>query len=300
MTPAQLRRGVVLLVLLSLGWGLNWPAMKILLAEMPVWTFRALCMVIGGVALMSFAALKRQRVRLLPGEVRPVLISSFFNMVCWNILSGYGISLIEAGRAAIIGYTMPLWAAVLGPLLLQEKLTRDRIIGLALGMAGLLVLLSQDFGALGRSPVGVLAMLGAAFCWALGMTLTKRFGVGLPVLSFSAWQLTFAAPFIIVGAFVLEGPPNFAALSTDAWLALAYAIGIAVLICTWLWFSILTLLPAVLASIGTLGIPAVGLLSSALLLHEPLGWRQLLALGLVASGLVVVLVLPALRRPATP
>ena len=132
------------------------------------------------------------------------------------------------------------------------------------------------------------------------MVLTKRFRLSLPVLSFSAWQLAFAAPFIIAGAFAFEGPPNLQALSTDAWLALAYAIGIAVLFCTWLWFSILTLLPAVLASIGTLGIPVVGLVSSALLLHEPLGWRQFLALGLVAAGLAVVLVLPALRRPALP
>ncbi|MND05734.1 hypothetical protein D3C83_267060 [compost metagenome] len=53
-----------------------------------------------------------------------------------------------------------------------------------------------------------------------------------------------------------------------------------------------------LASIGTLGIPVIGLLSSALLLGEPLGWRQFLALALVAAGLVVVLVLPALRRQA--
>lgn len=295
MTPAQLRRGVVLLVLLSLGWGLNWPAMKILLAEMPVWTFRALCMVIGSAGLMAFAALTRQRIRLLPGEAMPVLVTSLFNMVAWNILSGYGISLIEAGRAAIIGYTMPIWAAVLGPLLLHEKLTRDRLVGLGLGTAGLLVLLAEDFGALGRSPTGTLAMLGAAFCWALGLTLTKRYRLTLPVLSYSAWQVTFAAPFIIAGTFLFEGTPNLQALSTDAWLALAYAIGIAVLICTWLWFSILTLLPAVLASIGTLGIPAVGLVSSALILHEPLGWRQVTALALVAAGLAVVLVLPALR-----
>jgi len=296
LSPAQLRRGVVLLALLSLTWGLNWPAMKILLAEMPVWTFRAICMVVGGAGLLALAALTRQRVRLLPGEAWPVLVTSLFNMVGWNILSGYGISLIEAGRAAIIGYTMPLWAAVLGPLLLSEKLTLDRLVGLGLGAAGLLVLLAEDFAALGRSPLGTLAMLGAAFCWALGLTLTKRYRLAMPVLTFSAWQLGFAAPFIVAGAFVFDGPPNLQALSTDAWLALAYAIGVAVLLATWLWFSILTLLPAVLASIGTLGIPVVGLVSSALLLHEPLGWRQVVALGLVAAGLVVVLVLPALRR----
>ena len=71
MSPAQLRRGIVLLALLSLGWGLNWPAMKILLAEMPVWTFRSICMVVGGIGLLAMAALTRQRVRLLPGEPWP-------------------------------------------------------------------------------------------------------------------------------------------------------------------------------------------------------------------------------------
>jgi drug/metabolite transporter (DMT)-like permease len=298
LSAQQLRRGVVLLALLSLFWGLNWPAMKILLAEMPVWTFRALCLVIGGAGLLATAALLRLRVRLRPGEAWPVFITCLFNMVGWNILSGYGISLIEAGRAAIIGYTMPLWSAVLGPLLLHEKLTRDGLIGLALGVGGLTVLLAEDLSALGRSPLGTLAMLAAAFSWSLGLVLTKRYRLTLPVLSFSGWQLAFAAPFVVAGALVIDGPPDFHGLSTDAWLALTYAIVIAVLICTWLWFSILSLLPAVLASIGTLGIPVVGLLSSALLLNEPLGWRQFLALALVAGGLVVVLVLPALRRQA--
>jgi drug/metabolite transporter (DMT)-like permease len=218
-------------------------------------------------------------------------------MIGWHLLSGYGISLIEAGRAAIIGYTMPLWAAVLGPLLLDERLTANRIVGLGLGTAGLLVLLSEDLAALGRSPTGTLAMLAAAFTWALGLVLTKRYRLAMPVLSFAGWQLAFASPFVVAGALAIEGWPSFA-LSTDAWLALVYAIAVAMLFCHWLWFSIVALLPAVLASIGTLGIPVVGLLSSAVLLGEPLGWRQFLALALVAGGLAVVLVLPALRRQA--
>jgi drug/metabolite transporter (DMT)-like permease len=297
LSAQQLRRGVVLLALLSLFWGLNWPAMKLVLAEMPVWTFRALCLVIGGAGLLATAALLGQRVRLLPGEIRPVFVCCLFNMIGWHLLSGYGISLIEAGRAAIIGYTMPLWAAVLGPLMLSERLTADRLVGLALGTAGLLVLLTEDLGALGRSPLGTLAMLGAAFTWALGLVLTKGYRLSLPVLSFAGWQLAFASPFVVAGALAIEGWPSFA-LSTDAWLALIYAIVVAMLFCHWLWFSIVALLPAVLASIGTLGIPVVGLLSSALLLGEPLGWRQFLALALVAAGLAVVLVLPALRRQA--
>jgi len=296
LSPAQLRRGAILLVLLSLGWGMNWPAMKLVLAEMPVWTFRSLCMVIGGAGLMALALLSRKRVRLLPGEAWPVFVTCLFNMVGWNILSGYGISLIEAGRAAIIGYTMPLWSAVLSPLLLHERVTRDGLLGLGLGTAGLLVLLTEDFGALGRSPLGTLAMLGAAFCWAFGLTLTKRYRLTMPVLSYSAWQLVFAAPFIIAGAMIVDGPLALPPLSTQAWLALVYAIGIGMIASISLWFTILHLLPAAIASIGTLGIPVVGLLSSAIVLHEPLGWRQLTALGLVSAGLVVVLVLPALRQ----
>lgn len=290
------RSGLLLLALLSLAWGFNWPAMKVVLAEMPVWTFRALCLLGGAAGLFAAAAALGQRIRLRAAEIRPVAICSLFNMVGWHLLSGYGLHLIGAGKAAIIGFTMPLWAALLGSLLFRERVTREILLGLLLGGAGLVLLLADDIATLGRSPLGSLIMLGAALSWATGTLFSKRVPADLPTVSFTAWQLGLAAPVLTFGALTIEGPPDFAALSWAGWLCLVYAVVIAVIFCHWAWFCVVKLLPAIVAAIGTLAIPVVGFLSSALLLQEPLGWREATALLLVCGGLAVVLVLPALGR----
>jgi drug/metabolite transporter (DMT)-like permease len=293
--------GLALVVLVSLGWGLNWPMMKLALDEIPVWTFRALCLVLAGASFFLLALALRQRIRLRRGEPLPLLATALFNIVGWHLLSGYGIQLIGAGKASIIGYTMPVWAALLGALLLRERLDRRTLLGLALGLGGVAVLLQEDLATFGQSPLGTLAMLGAAFTWALGTVLIKRVAPQLSLPSLAAWQFTLAAPVLIGGALLLEGPPRLAQVTGEAWLAMAYIVLVALVVCQLAWYRIVRLFPAAVAGLSTLAIPVVSLLSAALLLGEPLGWRQGLALLLVGASLCVVLVLPALarRRQAT-
>ncbi len=294
------RSGLILLFALSFGWGLNWPVIKFTMTEIPVWNFRTICLIGGAVGMTALAAASGQRLRLRREEIRPLLICTLFNMIGWHLLAGYGILLIEAGRAAIIGYTMPLWAAVLGAWVLREHLRRSAVLGLFLGLCGIALLLTDDLAAFSRSPVGTLAMMGGAFCWAFGTVLTKRFALTLPTFSFTAWQCALATPVIALGAVTLEGPVDLGGLSLGVWAALFYGIVVGMLFCYWAWYSVIRIFPAVIASIGTLAIPVVGLLSSALLLGEPLGWRQFGALALVMAGLAVVLVLPAMRGPSPP
>lgn len=288
-------RGLALVVVVSLGWGLNWPMMKIVLNEMPVWSFRAFCLVLGAAAFFLLALLLRQRVRLLKGELLPIVLTAQFNIVGWHLLSGYGIAMIGAGKAGIIGFTMPLWASLLGVWLLREKLERRTLVGLALGIAGVAVLIQGELVHLGRSPEGTLAMLGAAFTWALGTVLIKRTSPRLPLVTFAAWQFTLALPAMLTGALLLEGVPSLD-LSLAAWGAMAYILVVALVICQLAWYRIVKTTTAAVAGLSTLAIPVVSLLSSAALLGEPLTWREGVALLLVASALAVVLVLPALAR----
>mgnify|MGYP001189062264 FL=1 len=295
--------GLMLTVVVSLGWGLNWPMMKIALDEIPVWTFRALCLVLSAASFFLLTLALRQRIRLRPGELLPLAATALFNVVGWHLLSGYGIQLIGAGKASIIGYTMPVWAALLGALLVKERLDRRTLLGLALGLGGVAVLLQEDLATFGRSPLGTLAMVGAAFTWALGTVLIKRVAPQLSLPSLAAWQFTLAAPVLIGGALLVEGPPRLAAVSGQAWLAMAYIVLVALVVCQLAWYRIVRLFTAAIAGLSTLAIPVVSLLSAALLLGEPLGWRQGVALLLVGASLCVVLVLPALarrRRPASP
>jgi drug/metabolite transporter (DMT)-like permease len=104
---------------------------------------------------------------------------------------------------------------------------------------------------------------------------------------------------ITLGALAFQEYPDLTALSTPALVSLAYVLAVPMVFCHWAWFTVVRLFPAAIAAIGTLAIPVVGVLSSALVLGEPVGLRELTALGLVCGALAVVLVLPALGRART-
>ncbi|MFQ6018264.1 MAG: DMT family transporter [Kiloniellaceae bacterium] len=288
--------GFVLLGGITLFWGLQWPVMKTVLTEMPVWSFRSLCLIVGGTALLSIAKLTGQQLRVPVTEIRPLLFCTLFNVIGWHLFSGYGLTLIAAGRASIIAFTMPIWAALLSTLVLGERLTTARLAGLALGMVGLGVLIGPDLRAFGAAPLGGLFMLGAALSWASGTVAMKRFSWSVPPAVLAGWQLIAGSIPITLGAVLFEPIPDLGDLSGRALAALAYTLTFAMVFCHWAWFTVVRLFPAMLASTGTLAIPVVGVMSSGLLLGEAVGLREILSLGLVCTALAVVLVLPALRR----
>jgi drug/metabolite transporter (DMT)-like permease len=290
--------GYVLLGSLTLFWGLNWPTMKIVLDEMPVWTFRSLCLIAGGGALLIVARLSGRSLRVPTSEIWPLIVCAVFNIVGWHLFSGYGVSLIESGRAAIIAFTMPVWAAVLGWFMLGERLTRTALIGLALGVIGLAVLMGPDLAHLGAAPLGALFMLGAAVSWAAGTVLMKRYTWSIPVGVLAGWQLLIGAVPVTIGAVVIDPLTNPLAMSGTALAALVYVLAMPMAFCHWAWFAVVRLFPAAIAAAGTLAIPVVGVLSGVIMLGEPLGWREVSALVLVCAALVFVLLIPAWRGSA--
>lgn len=287
--------GFVLLAGLTLFWGANWPAMKIALSAVPVWSFRSLCLVGGGLALLLIARLSGSALSVPRADRRALVLVTLFNVIGWHLFSGYGVSLIPAGRAAIVAFTMPLWVVLLSSLILGERLTPAKLTGLALGMTGLGVLIGPDLAGLGSAPLGAAMMLSAAISWALGTVLIKRhrWSVGTAVLA--GWQLLIAAPPIVLGAALIDGPPQAAWFTMPVILAIAYVLLLPMVFCQWAYFQTVRLFPAGIAAIGTLAIPVLGVFSSALVLGESTGPRELISLVLVCAALAVVLLLPALR-----
>ncbi len=288
--------GFVLLAALALFWGGNWPTMKLALAEIEVWPFRSLCLIVGGSALLLLSRLRGRSIRVPSREIPPLLVCVVFNILGWHLLSGYGVSMIEAGRASIIAFTMPVWAVLFSRFVLGEALTGPKLLGLALGVGGLAVLIGPDLHSLGAAPLGAALMLGAAISWALGTVTMKRVLWTIPVTTLAGWQLLIGAVPITLGALAFGDYPDLTALSTPALVSLAYVLAVPMVFCHWAWFTVVRIFPAAIASIGTLAIPIVGVFSSGLVLGEPIGLRELGALAFVCAALAVVLVLPALGR----
>jgi len=253
----------LLLASLSLFWGLNWPGMKIILSEISVWWFRSLCLMFGGSFLMLISALSGNRCRLYRDELGPVLLCGSFAILGWMVFSAHGVSLMPAGRASIIAFTMPLWATIIAAWVLAERITASKIAGLMLGLAGLGVLIGPDLLILKRAPVGALFMLLAAVSWALGTVLLKRIAWRLPTLSNVAWQLLLSAIPVTLIAVLTEPFPDLSALSGRAIIALVYLFLFPMSFCQWAYFK----------TVGGVG--------------------DIVALLLVLSALVLVLLVPA-------
>jgi len=178
---------------LSLAWGFNWTALKVALSEVPPWTFRSLCLGLGSAVL--FAALRAggQRLAVPRGQWGRLALLAFLNITCWNMLVAFGVALIPSGRAAILAYTMPVWSVPLSIWLLGERVTPRKLAGLALGMAGLALLLGESLVSLGSAPLGSLLVLGAALTWAFGTVLQKRYPVSMAAGPYTAWIMLLGA-----------------------------------------------------------------------------------------------------------
>lgn len=296
------RSGYWLLLSLGLFWGLNWPGMKIALSELPVWWFRSMSVGAGAFGLLAIAVLTGVRALPTRSEMRPLVVCTIFNVIGWNIFTGYGVSLMPAGRATIIAFTMPVWAALLSSLWLGERMTRYKFAGLLFGVLGLAALIGPDLFVFSAAPMGAVFMLAGAASWATGTVLFKGSAWTSSVVTIVGWQLLIGAVLITISAAFLEPVPQLTKLSWQAIAALAYLFAIPMVYCHWAYFTVVRIFPAAVAALGTLLVPVVGVFSSALIIGEPIGWREVSALTLVMLALLVVLVLPALatgKRAAT-
>lgn len=278
-------KGILLLALLSLFWGLAWPAMKIALSEIRPWTFRTVCLLGGGSGLLALARMAGSNLKIPSEDLKPLLITALFNITGWHILSAHGIARMQAGRAAILAYTMPMWAILLSRLMLREHITPMRLWALTLGFMGLFLLLWPDIRSVEAAPAGALLMLGAAFCWAAGTVMIKLFRWHMPGTVVMGWQLLLGGIPVVFGAFLLEPLSAIYGISFKALLTLIFLVLFPTLFCQWAFFMVVQIFPANVAALSTLSIPVIGVFSSALLLGEHLHIYELAALGLVVISL---------------
>ena len=282
-----------LLIALTLGWGFNWPMMKIALSEMAPMHFRTWCLATGAIGLFAIARANGLAMRIPQGQFARLLAISLVNMTCWNVFAIYGVPLLSSGRAAILGYTMPVWSVPLSIWLLKEPISGRRVLGMVLGFVGMLALLGSELQAVGRSPLGALLLVCAAFSWALGTVMIKRWPVALPGTSFTAWQMLLGGVPIFAIALFIE-PGNFSLLALSAWplAAVLYNMVVAFILCFWAWMTIARNASVGAVSIAVLMTPVVGVFSGMLLLGEQPRWLDYLALVLVVLSIATVL-LPA-------
>jgi len=286
---------VALLAMIAVLWGFNWPIMKVGLAEIPPWVFRAGASVVSCAGLFAISAFNGHSLRVPAGEWRLLIFGGLLNITLFNVFVAYGITLMDAGRAGIIAYTMPLWATVIGTVVLKERLSVRQVAGLVVGLVGMALLFSVDAAALGRSILGPLLILGGAVSWGAGTVVIKHARLSMPVTVAVGWQhLIGVIPIAVVA--VAWDWHNIGTVTVGPLLSLAYNMLITGIICYWAYFTVVAMLPVVASTVGTLMVPVIGVFANQLMFGVTPHLVDYTALACVAVAVFLVVVRSRRRR----
>ena len=279
---------IALVLLLGVLWGLNWPTVKIALAEIGPWTLRASALSIASVALVALSLARGRSLRIRRDHWWRVGVPGVLAIAAPNVLIAYAQLYAPTSRIAVVAFTMPIWATILAWLFLGEPLDRRRLAGLALGIAGL-ASLAWPLVVAGEISIGLILALIASVCWASGTVLMKRYPSETSALSFATWQVVIGATFVSAGMFVFEGIGMPRALSNPTLIAFAYHALLGQALATAIWFEIVTRIPAGIAALGTLLVPAVGVATAMLFLGERPSTTDFVGLALIIAAMGSVL-----------
>ena len=282
------RQQLANLLLLTFVWGFNWPVMKMGVSNYPALTFRAWSIMLGVPVLALALALMKVPFRV-PRRYWPELAwLTATNMLIWQVCIILAVQSLSSGRAAILGYTMPIFSAIIGSLLFSATLSRRGWLGVGAAALGVALLLWHELTGLAGRPAGVALALIAAAAWALGTQLLRRTRIDVPTLTLSFWMTALTGIAIALLALVFDrgqwqmpNPGVSWAIAYNALLIFGYAHAA--------WFFLARGLPPLASTLSVMFIPVVGVFSGALWLGEVLHWQDWAAVVLMVGAIASVL-----------
>jgi drug/metabolite transporter (DMT)-like permease len=281
--------GFACVIFTALGWGLNWPATKFLLAACPPLSARGVSGLVAGAVLFGIAVSGGETLAVPRHLWGRLAAAALLNVSAWMGLTTASLLWLPAGQAATLAYTMPVWATLLAWPMLGERPSRRQIGAIVLGICGVVILVGgPDFRLDGTKLPGIALALSAAALFAFGTVLSKRMPIPLPRIALTAWQVALGC-IPLLGAGLVFEHAHFDALPLIGWLALAYTAFISMGMCYLLWFAAVRRLKATSAAIGTLLTPVIGVAASSLALGDPLTLSQAASLGLVVAGIILAI-----------
>jgi drug/metabolite transporter (DMT)-like permease len=270
--------------------GLAFPVLKIgLEASTPVWLAAgraSLSALTAFVLLMALGRLTWPRRADWP----IVLSLGAFQLTGYFALANIGLQFVPAGRSGVLSYTAMLWLVPLS-LLVGERVGWRALLGVALGMAGIGVLIDPTrFDWSDRAVVeGHFLLLLAGFSWAIAILHARRHRWQATPLDVLPWQMSVATILLWTLAFLLEPEGYLDFGKAELWIALLYIGTFAGPAGTWAAVSVARALPPVTGSLGMLGTPLLGIAASAVLIGEAITFNLLLGTALIIAGIAIVI-----------
>lgn len=284
----QTRTAWLLLGVVALAWGINWPVGKAMLAYLPpIWAV-ALRSAVGTLALLMICAARGRLVVPKPGDIPVILSVGVLHMTAFSALVSLGLQFVPAGRSVVLAYTTPLWVVPGAWLLLGEPLTVRRLFGVGLGLLGLLLIfnpLTFDWHA-ERAVFGNGLVMLAALCWAASILYVRSHRWVTPPFELVFWQALLATGMLIPLALLHDGVPSIDWQPSLIGLLL-YGGLFGIALAYWAVTTVNRVLPAATTSLGLLGVPVFGIGCSAVVLRETISPALLGAIALILGGIVL-------------
>jgi drug/metabolite transporter (DMT)-like permease len=280
----------VLFVLLGFFWGSSYLFIKIgVSAGLQPFTLVALRLLIGLALLAIVVAIAREP---LPRSAR--MYSHLFVMAIFSVALPFSLitwaeQSTDSSLAAILNASVPLFVILIAAAVLaDERITAPRVAGLAIGFAGVAILVGFDPGVIaGTDALAALALIGSSIAYAIGAVYARRYAHGLRPMIPAVFQVGFAMLITGVMALLFERPlalpGRFDAVLAVVWLGLLGS-GTAYLV----FFRLLGRWGATRTSLVAYLLPVFGIVLGAAVLHEPVDARTILGTALVIGGIALV------------
>jgi drug/metabolite transporter (DMT)-like permease len=280
----QVRRAAIVMVGLVFLWGYSWVLSKLALQYCAPVDFATLRIALGTAALLPAVLWLRRPVK--PQHLKEAALIGVIQTGLFLLLNSWALSQSEAGKTAVLVFTMPFWVLVLAWPILGERIQGWSWVAVLLAAAGLVFIL-EPWG-LRTSLPAKLAAVGAGVCWALGVVLFKRLHNRAPVdaVNFTFWQMVLGlVPMVAFAAATHSRPIDW----TPEFIGLTLFLGILGTAGGWMaWFYVLRRLPAGVTSMSSLAIPVIAIAGSALQLGERPAAPELTGMVLVTAALAIV------------
>lgn len=278
-----------LLVSLSFIWGGSFVLNAMALAALPPFTVVLIRVATAAVALHILIRAMGLSLSVGAGTWGAFIVMGAINNAVPFSLIVLGQTQIAAGLAAILNASTPFWAILVAHLFTEdERMTGNRIAGVVLGFAGVIVMVGPSLlDGLGLNILAQLTVVGAAMSYGCAGVFGRRFGGHSPMVV-ATGQVTASTAMLLPIACLVDQPWTLALPGLDVWLALA-ALG---LVCTAfayiLFFRLLASAGATNLALVTLLVPIFAILFGVTLLGESLSLRQGGGMALIACGLAAI------------
>ena len=270
-----------------LSWGGNWILMKLIVGDLPAIAFTLIR--VAGAAAVVVALLVATRRPLLPlrAERLPLAGIGLLQVAALLSLGILGLHYVQTGRAVVLTYTMQIWAIPLERWLVGQRLSRVKLAGAGVSLAGLLLYMEpgmidwHDPGAL----IGNGILLSGAVVWALGAVLYRRRAWHSDVWTQTAWQLLVSVPPLCLGALVGWDRPIVWSAKLLAVFVVNWTVPTA--LAYWCWARVLAVMPAATAGQWLLLTPVFAYVASVFIFGDPVTLPILASIALILAGLLL-------------